>query len=229
MGLVLIGLLSGVWVLAGQVVFPGARAFPNTPATTLVFLAAAVATTAKIPARYQWSTVAGLGFSSVGDAFLMQPRDYFVAGLGSFLAAHLCYLWALTYDTRLAGHKLPFVVWGLVGVGLLSWLWPGVPGPLRIPTALYTAALLAMAAQAANRALSRRDVAAIVAAIGATFFVVSDSALAIRRFGHPFEWGRVIVLGTYFAAQAGLALSVVLHRSQPPRIGLDPAFGESNS
>lgn len=57
----------------------------------------------------------------------------------------------------------------------------------------------------------RRDTATIMAAGGAALFVVSDSVLAIQRFGHPLEWGRVIVLGTYFAAQGGIALSVVLH------------------
>ena len=53
-----------------------------------------------------------------------------------------------------------------------------------------------------------RELWATLAAIGAALFVVSDAALAAGRFGHPMEWGRSFVLGTYFAAQAGLALSV---------------------
>jgi hypothetical protein len=75
-------------------------------------------------------------------------------------------------------------------------------------------ALLGMAAQATNRALSRRTSDATLAAMGATLFVISDSVLAFQRFRHGVEWGRFIVLGTYFAAQGGITLSVLLHREQ---------------
>lgn len=187
-----------------------APALLNPASITLLFLAAAVSTRGAVPPRYRWGIVAGLGFSAVGDAFLMQPVDYFLQGLGSFLAAHLCYLRALTSDCRLAGRKCPFAVWAAVGLVLMAWLWPGIPAGLRIPVALYTLALLGMAAQAASRALELGSVAAVAAAVGAVLFVASDFVLAFQRFRHPFEWGRFIVLGTYFAAQASIALSVVL-------------------
>ena len=64
-----------------------------------------------------------------------------------------------------------------------------------------------MAAQATSRAASRCDAAAIVAAVGAGLFVVSDSVLAFQRFCHPLEWGRILVLETYFAAQGGIGPS----------------------
>ena len=93
-------------------------------------------------------------------------------------------------------------------------LWPGVAGSLRIPVVLYAGALLAMAAQVASRAASRRNAAAILAAVGAGLFVVSDSVLAFQRFRHPLASGHVMVLGTYFAAQGGIAISVVPHRDR---------------
>lgn len=185
---------------------------PNSPMPTLLLLAAVVATSTGVPVRYRYGVIAGLAFSAMGDAFLMQSRDYFVAGLSSFLLAHGCYLWAFTSDSPLAGRGWPFALGGLVGVALVRWLWPGVPNPLRLPVVVYAVALLAMAAQATSRALRKRDVAAVLAAVGAAFFVISDSALAAHRFGHPIEWRHVVVLGTYFLAQGGIALSVVLHR-----------------
>ena len=97
---------------------------------------------------------------------------------------------------------------------LVPSLWPGVAGSLRIPVVLYAGALLAMAAQAASRAASRRNAAAILAAVGAGLFVVSDSVLAFQRFRHPLASGHVMVLGTYFAAQGGIAISVVPHRDR---------------
>ena len=205
-----LGAGSAVWLLLLQSRFPSGYGIPNTALTTLCFLAAAAMAKAGAPARYQWSMVAGLGFSALGDAFLMQRQDRFVAGLSCFLVAHLCYLWAFTSDSRLAQRKLPFAVYGVVGVGLIFWLWPQIPRTLRLPVSLYAAAILTMAAQAASRALSKRGSAAVLAAMGAALFVVSDAALAVRRFGPHFEWAHFIVLGTYFAAQAGLALSVVL-------------------
>ena len=202
---------SAVWLLGLRSWVPNWGGIPNTALTTLFFLAAAAVTKARVPARYQWSMVAGLGFSAVGDAFLMQRRDCFVAGLGSFLVAHLCYLWALTSDSRLAQRKLPFAVYGVVAVGLVFWLWPQVPRTLGLPVSLYAATIVTMAAQAASRALSKRDFGAALAAMGAALFVVSDAALAAQRFGHSLKCEHFIVLSTYFGAQAGLALSVVFH------------------
>jgi uncharacterized membrane protein YhhN len=206
--------VSGIWVVGSRSGFPTWQGFPNTASTTMLLLGGAAGANRGVPSRYRWSIVAGLGCSALGDAFLMLPGDYFVAGLGSFLAAHVCYLWAFTGDSRLAGRIMPFVVWGIWGIVLVSWLWPGVTRSLRIPVVLYAAALSAMAAQAATRAASRCDAAAIVAAVGAGLFVVSDSALAFQRFCHPLEWGGILVLGTYFAAQGGIALSVMLPRDR---------------
>jgi uncharacterized membrane protein YhhN len=190
--------------------FSGWHGIPNTPLTTSFFLAALAATNSGLSARYKWSIVAGLGFSVMGDVFLMLAGDYFVPGLGSFLLCHFCYLWAFTHDCPFARHKLPFVLWGALGIGLLITLWPGVAKSLRLPVIAYAAALLSMAAQAAARAMFKRNAAATLTAIGAGLFVVSDAVLSFQRFRHPVDWGRVIVLGTYFAAQGGIAIAVVL-------------------
>ena len=206
--------VSAIWVLGSRSGLPTWHGFPNTASTTLLLLASTAGTSRGVPSRYRWSIVAGLGCSALGDAFLMLPGDYFVAGLGSFLAAHICYLWAFTSDSRLAGRIMPFVVWGIWGIGLVSWMWPRVTRPLRIPVVIYAAALSVMAAQAASRAAARCDATAIVAAVGAGLFVMSDSLLAFQRFCHPLEWGRILVLGTYVAAQGGIALSVMLPRDR---------------
>ena len=52
----------------------------------------------------------------------------------------------------------------------------------------------------------------LAGAIGAALFVGSDSVLAYQRFREPLEHGRWLVLGTYFAAQCGIALSVVAYK-----------------
>ena len=46
--------------------------------------------------RYAGFILAGLVFSLAGDVFLMLPSDQFMAGLVSFLIAHLFYIAAFT-------------------------------------------------------------------------------------------------------------------------------------
>lgn len=211
------GLASAVWVVAPASGLPRWQGFPNTPFTTILLLAA-TASARGVPASYKISIVAGLAFSAAGDAFLLPVRDHFVAGLASFLVAQLCYIRAFTCDSRLGARPGPFVAWGAWGLVLVLWLWPGVAGRLRLPVVLYALALTLMAAQAASRALSLRDLAATLAALGAGCFVASDSALAYQRFCHHVQFGHLIVLGTYFVAQAGIVLSVLCYRVPSDRV-----------
>ena len=52
-----------------------------------------------------------------------------------------------------------------------------------------------------------RDRAALGVAIGAGFFMLSDSLLAVNRFVSPLPMSQVWVLSTYYAAQ----LLIVYH------------------
>lgn len=209
------GLLCAIWQLGLRHWIPALAGFPNTAGITLCFLAAAAAARGGVPRRYYFSMLAGLAFSALGDAFLMQKRDLFIAGLGSFLIAHLCYLWAFTSESRFGGKWAPFVSYGAIGVALVVWLWPNIPLALRAPVALYASTISIMAAQAATRALKLPNRSTMVAAIGAALFVISDSVLAIGRFGHRFEHGGTVLLVCYFSAQAALALSVICYPSHP--------------
>jgi uncharacterized membrane protein YhhN len=205
------GVLGGIWQLALRRWIPALAGFPNTAGVTVCFLAAAAAARAGVPKRYYFGMLAGLAFSALGDAFLMQKHDFFIAGLTSFLVAHLCYLWAFTSESRLGWKRMPLLIYGAMGAALVVWLWPHIPGALRAPVALYAATISIMAAQAAIRALISPNQGTLLAAIGAALFVISDSVLAIGRFGYRFEHGGTVLLVCYFSAQAALALSVIRH------------------
>ena len=214
--LLVVGLLSAIWQLALRRWVPALPGFPDTAGTTLCFLAAAAAARAGVPQRYYFSMLAGLGFSAIGDAFLMQKRDFFIAGLGSFLVAHLFYLWAFTAGSRFGRKRVPFIIYGATGTTLVWSLWSHIPPALRVPVGLYAVVISVMAAQASSRALLSPDRGTILAAIGAALFVISDSVLALGRFGHGFDNGGTILLASYFSAQAAFALSVIWfshHRS----------------
>jgi uncharacterized membrane protein YhhN len=177
------------------------------PLTTVLILALALAAPQPVAGGYQALVCIGLVFSLAGDVFLMLPRDRFIAGLASFLVAHLFYVAA--FAPRPPGLAAPAVLVALLlyGAVLMRALWPRL-GPLRVPVAVYAAALLAMAWQAAERWAVLGTTPALLAAVGAGLFVVSDSVLAWERFVRRVRHGQAVVLGTYFAAQWLIAMSV---------------------
>lgn len=177
------------------------------PLATLLILALALVTAPMRP-EYQWAIAAGLLFSSAGDVFLMLPRDRFVAGLASFLVAHLCYIGAFAIGVPFAAAPLLWLPFFAAGGLVLALVWPGLKPALRGPVAVYVIVIAAMAGQAAGRWQITGSGMALAAAVGAGLFVVSDAVLAIDRFRWKFRAARAVTLATYWAAQLLIALSV---------------------
>ena len=177
------------------------------PAATLLISAMALRLPSLDP-TYKRAIIGGLLLSTLGDVFLMLPGDWFVFGLGSFLLAHLAYLWALTRRERLMARPWPFVLYAVIAGCVLVYLWPSLPAALRLPVLAYVVVLAGMAAQAAAVWSLRRDPARSAAAVGSAFFVASDATLAIDRFALPLAAAPALVLATYWIAQTGIALSV---------------------
>jgi uncharacterized membrane protein YhhN len=151
--------------------------------------------------------VAAIVLSWGGDAMLTGSGDgWFVAGLLSFLAAHAAYV-ILFLRLPTAGRRLPW--WTLAYLawfaGFLALLAPGL-GALLVPVAVYGAVLGTMAALAGG-------IGGFVA-LGGALFVVSDSVLALGRFlpGYEFAAHDLVVMSTYLAAQALIALGVLTRR-----------------
>jgi len=150
--------------------------------------------------RYTLAIVTGLALSLAGDVFLMLPRDRFVAGLVSFLLAHVAYLVAFTSGVAFAAAPLAFLPYAAAGAVVLAILWPDL-GRLRGPVTLYVVVIMAMASQAAVRALTMQTSAALLTAVGAALFVASDTFLAFDRFRRRFRSARLLVILTYVVAQ----------------------------
>lgn len=177
------------------------------PLATLLILALALSLT---PARseYQWAIAAGLVLSTAGDVFLMLPRDRFVAGLASFLLAHLCYLRAFSIEVPFGAGLLLWLPFFAAGGMVVALVWPGLKPALRGPVVVYVIVIAAMAGQATGRWYVSGSMVALAAAVGAGLFVVSDAVLAIDRFRWPFRAARAVTLATYWAAQLLIAISV---------------------
>lgn len=177
------------------------------PLTTLLIAWSVWRTPSALP-RYRTWLLIGLVLSTAGDVFLMLPIDAFVAGLASFLLAHLAYLIALKQRERWFAAMWPFALYAVIAGLVLSQLWPGLPGELRVPVVVYVVVLAAMAAQALAVWWRRRDGAALYGAWGGACFVLSDALLAWDRFVAPFAAASFAVLASYWLAQWGLARSV---------------------
>jgi uncharacterized membrane protein YhhN len=157
---------------------------------------------------YKYAIVIGLVFCLAGDVFLMLPSDQFLLGLGSFLVAQVCYI--VAFYTGISFPRsilliLPFALYGLV----VLWVLWSFLGRLWIPVLGYALVILIMAWQAAERLASLSERSALLALVGAVFFVVSDTVLGVNRFRRRFKSAQAVTLPTYYLAQWCIALSVV--------------------
>ncbi|MFN7955609.1 MAG: lysoplasmalogenase [bacterium] len=137
---------------------------------------------------------AGIVLGTLGDAFLLEPKRFFVAGLASFLVGHLAYIagfWSPRWSV------LPLVLL-LAGGGSVLFAIRSQVGKLLVPVVAYMLVLTFMAWKAWNWSP--------FAGIGATFFVVSDGLIAIDKFAAPVPARSLAINGTYWIAQALLVL-----------------------
>ena len=156
---------------------------------------------------YACAVVGGLLFSMAGDIFLMLPSDRFIQGLASFLIGHLFYIAAFTYGRRFRVSPWVPATFACYGVLIFLVLRPNL-GDVTVPVAVYIVVILAMGWQAWERRGVLGTSGAMLALVGAILFIISDSILALNKFGFPFYIGRFLNLATYFAAQWCMSLSI---------------------
>lgn len=152
------------------------------------------------------AVVAALVLSMLGDVFLMLPRDLFVAGLASFLAAHVAYVVAIVIvgtggGGLLAGLVLVAIGVALIGTRILAGARRDDPA-LVAPVALYLAVISVMVVTASGTGR-------FLAVAGALLFYASDAVLGWTKFVGDFGRSRVVVMVTYHLGQALLVLGLL--------------------
>lgn len=147
--------------------------------------------------RGRFALAAAIVFSAGGDVILdLNFPGAFIAGLVSFLIAHLWYIALFGMDVSFGQirwvYTLPAVVYpAAMAVFLWSYL-----GALKIPVAFYITVIATMLVFALNR----RSAGGMVIC-GAVFFVISDSVLALNKFYTPHPAARYVIMTTYYLAQ----------------------------
>jgi uncharacterized membrane protein YhhN len=177
------------------------------PLTMLCIIAIAILQPAGETDFYKTVILIGLGFSLIGDVFLIFDKVLFLPGLIVFLLAHFCYI-AAFYQLPVMPNAIyaavPFV---LFFAFFMRILWRGL-GPMKIPVFIYALTICMMGRFALNRYLNLQTMESALAFAGALIFVVSDSLLAYDKFKKPIAKKDIYILGTYFLAQWLIALSI---------------------
>lgn len=185
--------------------------FALKPLTTLLIIG--VAATGPLDSAYTQWVLAALALSLCGDVFMMfgdGPRSSdraFIAGLASFLLAHLAFVVAFAQDLRAPALPGWLAVVVFYATGLLLVLLPRA-GALRLPVLAYCLVLGAMVFVAAARHAGFHDADSLRAVLGALLFLASDSLLGVRRFVGRFRGAQALILSTYWGAIGLIAWSV---------------------
>ena len=147
--------------------------------------------------RYNNLIIIGLVLSLIGDVLLTKAVDQFLFGLVSFLAAHVVYIFAfLKKSKRLAlVESIPFYIYGAI---LFFFLQPHL-GDMKIPVLVYVMVITTMLWRSFVQ--RKNSKLALFAFIGAVFFTVSDTFIAIYRFYEAFPFDRELTITTYWLAQ----------------------------
>ena len=135
-------------------------------------------------------------FAFLGDVFLLVPGEsplYFQLGLGSFLVMQFAYIRLFHLRSKGLWHWSLFPI-AIYVVSLLAFLWPHLADALLIPVVVYAMALGGML----YFAIKLRDQLLF---LGALFFVISDSLLALGKFYYAIPGNSFWVMSTYILAQ----------------------------
>lgn len=136
--------------------------------------------------------IAGLIFSFLGDFFLLFKWG-FLAGLGSFLLAHVLYIFCFVKLSIRKHWPLFAVALLLYASGLIFYLFPYL-NEMKFPVIIYglvISTMLYFAARTSNQHLI----------LGAVLFVISDTLLSFNLFVQETVVLSVLVMITYVAAQ----------------------------
>lgn len=174
------------------------------PVASTLFVGTALLAGA-LDSAYGQLILLGLLLSWFGDVFLIPKRQiFFVAGLGSFLLAHVAFSAAFM---QLPLEVLPLTLAAAAMVAaaiiIVRWLWPHLSNNLRPAVASYLGVITLMVILAGGTVTA----AGPHLAVAAVMFAISDVFVARDRFVSPSIINRFCGLPLYYGAQLIFALS----------------------
>lgn len=174
-------------------------------------------TSATVTPFKKW-VLAALFFSWAGDVLLMFQEkipDFFLFGLAAFLLTHICYIiffHSIRLKEGIRGRPWLLVPVAVYYTGLIFFLSPYLDD-MKMPVIIYGLVISFMLVLALHMLFIRNKDAGKLLAIGAVFFVISDSVLAINKFYLPFGTASVVIMLTYGLAQYLIVKGACLYLS----------------
>lgn len=175
---------------------------------TMLLMIALLVSHADIQQAYSRWILLALTLSALGDVFLMQRPQKFIAGLACFLLAHIVYV--IAFVSQLTSWNLPLTcLWVLpLAIAYLALMWPRL-GKLKFAVLLYCCAISLMIIAASALYWLQPSYNHQLLLSGAILFALSDGVLGYRKFVQEFELSQVFIMTTYYAAQLLIVFSVI--------------------
>ena len=161
--------------------------------------------------RWRYYVMAALVFSWAGDVFLISPK-WFIAGLVSFLVAHVFYIIAYHATGAAVGElRMPDILkFAVYGVVLMWVIYPGL-GDLLMPVLSYALVLLGMGVWAHKRRGATSATSFKLVATGAILFALSDGLIAVNKFAFELPAERILIMSIYMTAQYLIVQGLIKH------------------
>tara|TARA_R110002073_G_scaffold24309_3_gene82252 strand:+ start:3054 stop:3728 length:675 start_codon:yes stop_codon:yes gene_type:complete len=157
-------------------------------------------------------TLLALLFSLAGDVLLMFidiSASFFLSGLVAFLLAHIMYIMVFLDKKNSKKTALIFITVLLIyAIGIFYLLKDGL-GDMLIPVIVYMLVILTMVLTSTMRKDNVSKQSYNLVFLGAIFFVISDSFLAINKFYQPVPLSKIIIMSTYSLAQYLIVLGLL--------------------
>ncbi len=162
-------------------------------------------------------TLLALVFSLFGDILLIfddKSPNFFIAGLASFLLAHIMYV-LIFLKKRNPNQSLWLLLFLLIlyAVGLFYFIKDGL-GDMLIPVILYVLAIFSMVTSAYSRKGNLSRLSFNLVLIGALLFMFSDSLIALERFYRSFPFSSIAIMLTYGVAQLLIILGILKQENE---------------
>jgi uncharacterized membrane protein YhhN len=157
-----------------------------------------------------------LTFSLVGDVLLMFDHvsiNYFLTGLISFLLAHVFYILVFLEKKNSLKKSISFITILIIyAFGLFYVLKDGL-GNMLIPVIIYILVILAMVIAASLRKENVPNISYNLVLIGALFFIISDSIIAVNKFYGKVPYEHLLIMSTYALAQYCIVMGVLKQKN----------------
>ncbi|MFN3603509.1 MAG: lysoplasmalogenase [Leptonema sp. (in: bacteria)] len=152
-----------------------------------------------------------LGFvsGSMGDIFLTQQGEtFFLMGLVSFLIGHILY--SIYFLSNFKKNKQSYLFSTLVlllSTGIAFFLIPKIEEQLQFPVVIYISGITLMVLST----LFYRNFN-YFSFLGAIFFLVSDTLIAIHQFVMPIPLAHLWIMILYYIGQWGIGYGGCLEK-----------------